>query len=290
MKQVLGGNKIEGHVVLTNTGIISFDYKNKYAIVEYLKDIANEPNFYQIILTHNFDFFRTIGSRLGIDREHRLYTIKSNVEVCLVEEKYQDKPFKVWIDKYSTDNNYLIALIPFVRNLTEYTNGDNNNPHYNTLTELLHIKPNTPNITHKNLTAIFNLIVPLIIANQDETKVIHTIYHCADVISQETIHSEVNLEKKIVLSIATRLKAEQFMIDKINDDAKVNVLKGNQTIKLFEMYKSTFPSEQTNIESLYKVNLMTAENIHLNSFIYEPLLDMSDTHLKSLYLEIKNLV
>lgn len=42
----------------------SFDYKNKYAIVEYLKEISDEPTFYQIILTHNFDFHRTVSGRL----------------------------------------------------------------------------------------------------------------------------------------------------------------------------------------------------------------------------------
>ena len=34
----------------------SFDYKNKYAIAEYLRDILEIDNFYQIILSHNFDF------------------------------------------------------------------------------------------------------------------------------------------------------------------------------------------------------------------------------------------
>ena len=38
----------------------SFDYKNKYAIVEYLTDILTEPFFLQIILTHNYDFYRTV--------------------------------------------------------------------------------------------------------------------------------------------------------------------------------------------------------------------------------------
>ena len=268
----------------------SFDYKNKYAIVEYLKDMVNEPNFYQIILTHNFDFFRTIGSRLNIDRKHRLYTKKSDLEVNLVEEIYQKNPFENWIKNINSDTNFLIALIPFVRNLTEYTNGITSNQNYDTLTELLHIKPNTLTITHRELTTIFNNVISSIQPNQDTTNVIDTIYNCADVISQETIHTEVNLEKKIVLSIATRLKAEEFMIRKINNPTKVNVITGNQTIKLFEIYKSTFIGEQTNIESLDKVNLMTAENIHLNSFMYEPLLDMSDSHLKSLYLEIKSLV
>lgn len=37
----------------------SFDYKNKYAIIQYLQDVSEDPLFRQIILTHNFDFFRT---------------------------------------------------------------------------------------------------------------------------------------------------------------------------------------------------------------------------------------
>ncbi len=42
----------------------SFDYKNKYAIIQYLMDITEESYFKQIILTHNFDFFRTICKRV----------------------------------------------------------------------------------------------------------------------------------------------------------------------------------------------------------------------------------
>ena len=47
----------------------SFDYKNKYAIIQYLSDISAGPTFKQIILTHNFDFFRTACER----RDHRVY-------------------------------------------------------------------------------------------------------------------------------------------------------------------------------------------------------------------------
>ena len=42
----------------------SFDYKNKYAIIEYLKEISESRNFLSIILTHNFDFFRTVQDRV----------------------------------------------------------------------------------------------------------------------------------------------------------------------------------------------------------------------------------
>jgi hypothetical protein len=38
-----------------------------------------------------------------------------------------------------------------------------------------------------------------------------------------------------------------------------------------------------------EVFLMTPENIHLNSFMYEPILDMSDWHLKELYKKVKAL-
>ncbi len=44
----------------------SFDYKNKYAIVEYLSDILSQENFRQIILTHNYDFYRTVWHRLDL--------------------------------------------------------------------------------------------------------------------------------------------------------------------------------------------------------------------------------
>jgi hypothetical protein len=34
---------------------------------------------------------------------------------------------------------------------------------------------------------------------------------------------------------------------------------------------------------------MTPENIHLNSFMYEPILDMGNVHLKELYKRVKEL-
>lgn len=34
---------------------------------------------------------------------------------------------------------------------------------------------------------------------------------------------------------------------------------------------------------------MTPENIHINSFMYEPILDLSDSHLKRLYNDLKRM-
>jgi hypothetical protein len=40
------------------------------------------------------------------------------------------------------------------------------------------------------------------------------------------------------------------------------------------------------IDTIQRVMLMTPENIHLNSFMYEPILDMSDEHLRKLYMDV----
>lgn len=99
----------------------------------------------------------------------------------------------------------------------------------------------------------------------------------------------MELEKKIVLSIAIRLKTEEFLIKKISDNSFVSALSSNQTIKLIKKYKEKFPGEVANIKLVEQVNLMTPENIHLNSFMYEPILDMSNEHLKQLYKKVSAL-
>jgi hypothetical protein len=92
-------------------------------------------------------------------------------------------------------------------------------------------------------------------------------------------------ESKIVLAIAIRLAAESFMIAKINDPAFVAGLVAHQTQELFVKFKTQFPTESKAIEVLDRVQIMTPENIHLNSFMYEPIVDMSGDHLRKLYAD-----
>ena len=66
------------------------------------------------------------------------------------------------------------------------------------------------------------------------------------------------------------------MIAKINDGGFVNGISRHQTFELIKKFKEVFPSEEKSINLLERVNLMTPENIHLNSFMYEPILDMSN--------------
>lgn len=266
----------------------SFDYKNKYAIIEYLKDLAEESFFYQIILTHNFDFYRTVASRLSLPRAHHMHTIKSAHAIMIVEERYQNNPFTYWKKNLQNNNAMLIASIPFVRNLAEYCGLDDA---FLNLTSLLHIKPDTDEITIETLEQIFKLVLKdkdkLNLENKKQS-VKALIYQSAEAVFNDT-QEYLDLENKIVLSIAIRLKAEEFMINKIQDESFTFNIKKNQTIELIKKFKEKHPEQKENIKLIEQVNLMTPENIHLNSFMYEPILDMSNEHLKELYKNIFNL-
>ena len=262
----------------------SFDYKNKYAIIEYLKDISNEDMFYQIILSHNFDFYRTISGRLDTGRKYRFHTIKTDDSIKLVEEKYQKNPFNYWKEHIADRNDMLVASIPFVRNLAEYCGFDD---HFEKLTSLLHVKDDTNSITIGELESIMNEVVQgLPPFNQEKDKLVkNLIYDTANLIGRET-DEMMDLEKKIVLSIAIRLKAEDFLVPKRISTDKI---KKNQTFKLIEEYKNNPSADSNNITLLEEVGLMTPEGIHINSFMYEPILDMDSVHLKKLYCKVSKL-
>ncbi len=265
----------------------SFDYKNKYAIVEYLFETASQADFYLIFLTHNFDFHRTISSRLQIKREQRLTATKAGRIVNFVQEKYQNNPFEAWKADLNNAKN-LIACIPFVRNLAEYCG---HLVEYGKLTSLLHIKQNTAKFTIGDLQLIFTSILrdkKDFVFSDPNKLVIDLINETADKILNDALQT-VELESKIVLAIAIRLCAEKYMISRINDAIAVAAIGSSQTKTLFTIFKNKFPSEIQALDVLEKVNLMTPENIHLNSFMYEPLLDMAPDNLKQLYFNIKEL-
>ena len=88
--------------------------------------------------------------------------------------------------------------------------------------------------------------------------------------------------------MAIRLKAEKFMLDYLNI-TDTSEFDKNQTRALFNMFKVN-SNENKDIEILERVAIMTPENIHVNSFMYEPLLDMSDAALKDLYSDVLDLI
>lgn len=265
----------------------SFDYKNKYAIIEYLSDISDNEIFSQILLTHNFDFYRTVQSRF-VGRKNSYMVSKDSEKINIIGAEYL-RPFEYFKSNYHMDDNILVATIPFVRNLIEYSSGTSDDK-YIRLTSLLHIKKDTNNITIKDLGKILNEVLKNNLEHKDpDKKIIDLINERGDMLVDAGANAKINLENKILLSIAIRLNAETFMISKIQNEKEIEEISSNQTFKLFKLYKNKVGQDDPTIRTLELVNLMTPENIHLNSFMYEPILDMSDEHLRKLYSDIKKL-
>ncbi len=265
----------------------SFDYKNKYAIIQYLMDIAEDPHFKQIILTHNFDFYRTIQSRFV--RYPDCFMASKTVAGIVLEQAagIQNVFVKDWKPKFAAEPKKKIACIPFMRNLIEYTK-DAADPDFSKLTSLLHWKPDSDQITISDLDMIFNRLFGQTVASADSAKTVVTlIEHEAGECLKAA--EGINFENKIVLAISIRLTAERFMVKRINDPAFVARIDANQTPKLLKKFRELFDTELKTIKVLQRVALMTPENIHLNSFMYEPILDMSDGHLRKLYGEVSTL-
>lgn len=267
----------------------SFDYKNKYAIIQYLQEISEGPGFRQIILTHNFDFFRTISSRF-VGYGGCLMATKSDTGIVLADALGIKNIFvNDWKQEFFRDNKKRIASIPFMRNLIEYTRGPADSD-FSRLTSLLHWKADSATVTQADLDETYNGLFGTARSYEGNAGV-----SVVDMIQQEAAAclvatAGVNFENKIVLAIAIRLKAERFMVGRIADATFLAEIKENQTQALLKRFQRDCPGEIAAIRTLRGVVLMTPENIHLNAFMYEPIMDMSDDHLRKLYASVSALV
>ena len=265
----------------------SFDYKNKYAIIQYLMDISESSHFKQILLTHNFDFYRTVESRF-VGYSNCLMTSKTSTGVTLEPAAGIKNVFtRDWKGAFFKDPMKKIASISFIRNLIEYTRGETD-PEFVKLTSLLHWKADSQSITVADLDTIYNGLFNTKDSSADSKKPV------VDLVADEAAKcleapEGINFANKVVLAIATRLAAERFMVGKIADAAFVAGIKANQTAALLKRFHMQFPGDAASIGVLQRVVLMTPENIHLNSFMYEPILDMSDGHLRKLYQAVQAL-
>ncbi|MDO4100090.1 hypothetical protein KN200_00785 [Clavibacter michiganensis subsp. michiganensis] len=270
----------------------SFDYKNKYAIIYYLKEMEENANFRLIILTHNFDFLRTIFGRGIVGRGHCFMAEKSLSRVKFNEMSGSTitNPFtKDFKRELFTDGMKRIACIPFVRNLLEYSRGTDDGD-YLRLTSLLHQKTDTLSIKQSELDRIFSDNLAGLPTNSwpvGDEPVLDMIYIEAD----KALEADegVNFANKIVLSMAIRLRAESYMLSLIDEARTTNAITRNQTWALYKLFKDRSLSGEEELAVLRSVLLMTPENLHINSFMYEPIIDMSDGSLRELYRRVAEL-
>lgn len=267
----------------------SFDYKNKYAIIEYLKDLAAMAGIDLLILTHNFDFYRTVKLRLNVSRPNCLIAQRDDEGVITITQfRYQRDFFKNVIRAAIEPGNIdteikkkcLVASIPFYRNLAEYSGDD---AAYLKLTCFLHYKSNPFLTDGLMISDLWTTIQPFLnhnpLISPDGTYLELLNSLAAGILDDD---DEVSLENKLVLSIASRMSIEKLMKRRIEEHlGECPDADGNQTREWYNVSKPYL--NDIEIEVVEEVNLVTPESIHLNAFMYEPLIDVSTWNLKDLY-------
>jgi len=265
----------------------SFDGKNRHASIQYLKGIAEDENFRQVVLTHNFDFFRTIQSRSVNGTSCFMVTrqddgIAINRAVGITTVFVQDGTIH-----FGSEPRKRIASLPFMRNLVEFTKGDDD-PDFVKLTALLPVKASTATIQHSDLFDIDEAMF-----GASPTAAAPSGGSVVDLILQEAdgcleAGGAANLANKIVPSIAARLRAEQHMLQCIDGPELPDTTTRNQTTGLVNRFRRDCPDDAA-IPVLDRIVRITPANIHPNSFMHEPILDMSDEHLRKTYSDVKAL-
>lgn len=192
-------------------------------------------------------------------------------------------------------------MIPFTRNIVEYTEGakfkDENGVEDNDfmkLTQCLHLKTDTLEMTDRDVDAIIRKHIknPDYKYTVTDQKIIDIICNEAKAIAEDNAPMELAIEDKVVLSMALRLMAETYMKTQLiaagetEDSLKTNKV---QTTFWLGKMKEKLPNNPK-LKLLERVNIMTPECIHINSFMYEPLIDMSIRELVDLYKEMAKIV
>ena len=269
----------------------SFDYKNKAAIILYLDDLVKIDCFYQIILTHNFDFYRALAQSF-VHRDRCLTSVLNteNKSIKLEPAEGINNCFTgILKSQIKNSGKALCATIPFTRNIIEYTKGVEED-NYNTLTRLLHWKKDSESISVKDYLDIYHDVIGDTITRTDSSQpVMKILFSEADLICKNPERKGLNLTDKILLCMAIRIKAERFMIGKIQEKYPGYWCEEeNQYGHLLTKVKSLdIPHKK--IRLLDKVSITVSSNIHLNSFMYEPIVDLNIESVIELYCEVMEL-
>ncbi|QGS51984.1 hypothetical protein [Spiroplasma tabanidicola] len=315
-------NKEYEMVIILDDVIESFDYKNKYAILSYLneliyKEVPNVKNKIKLIIfSHNFDFIRNCQSQFKAksntymavkNKDNKNIVLKNFFKGYSTLKNVDDglKLFKGWIDKarnivdkQSTEyNEILIALLPVLRNINSIKIKNDNS----SIIKALHYYGDTSfsKIKWENLIDIFDDIKLEI----DKAYYNQNIETVAVEVSDELVKNERDdiydsLLKKLTLSITIRLLLEKYMykLTSNNSDEKSEKKKifANETGEIYSNLKNKYKANNKELPSEFKDVITSSlrvinDHIHINSFMYEPLLDLDEELLSNLYKRVRNL-
>lgn len=277
----------------------AFDYSNKHAIIEYLREISLKPLFDVLVLTHNFDFYRHFGNRVSGRGSCKFASSDGYGNITFSDGEYLKNLYTNYLrQKAMAPNslNHAIAIVPFARAAEEIIN-----PNYKTddiiydlLTGILHYRPNsgariTGNSYAKKVGKLLNIQLTSLIGNK--TRLYKIIYYQAMQIAASTTIDQ-KIEEKIVLSMAMRIFGEKFMIYHLRKTGVITnsfCLNNVQFGQLLDLFRGNSGNKHA-IDTLDLISIFTPIEIHVNGFAYEPLIDYSIVRLRKLFKDLDMLL
>lgn len=260
-------SKENNPIIILDDIVETFDYSNRYAFIEYINDMVKE-GITLIVLTHNFEFYRTLSSRVNGLRK-LVASVDKKGAVCIQKNKNISRNIENILDINNEESLYF--AIPYLREAKTILQEDTS-----LLTSCLHYKANTKNIKIKDILPFFS--------KQDLTIDGEKLYldglkELADKMNE---FDEYDLAKKTILSICCRVLLEEKIIN--NNISIVEEINCNQFAYLKEKYKDEL--DENVVQLMEKIQLATPEFIHGNAFMYEPLVDIDGNYLKEIYEEV----
>lgn len=269
----------------------SFDYRNKYAFFEYLQELASQNSqLYIISLTHNFDFFRLVYEKLYPKNKEQFRLVISDEKNNLsAEEMFDPRVFGSYKKDAARDKSAWVTMIPFARNIVEFQHGKSHDD-YKKLTRALHTIDNEATVGH--IQQYLQTIVNIADTPFDKSLNIHeAIIMRAKEVADATSDC-FSLKDNLVLAIGTRLCIERYIISKISEEDYRNAVSKERdlTRKLLILYSNNCsdPNKQTYLKMFNKAAAIVDGTIHINSFMYEPLVDVGTWEMKKMFNEICN--
>lgn len=270
----------------------SFDYKNKFGIIDYISSIADDNNLQLIILTHNFDFYRSIILAIQ-EQDKKLYFAYRNSmnEVTFYDsnKKYylNVSNFNSWKNNPSIEQYF--SLIGFSRQIIQFGSSAHE-PDVLTLDNYLHYFEGTTDVEDfsgaQGVLSKLNINLPASLNVTDNY--LKTLYKIAIDLCNKSI-VETDLEFKLTLGLSLRVFFERMIFLEYKNVHHVSLIitdQFNRSKELLNVAKVLF----SNDDFLYltEINTINPSYVHINGFMYEPLIDVGFEKLVELFNWLSN--
>lgn len=264
----------------------SFDYKNKYAMIEYLSELSENEKIQLIILTHNFDFYRSCRYKFGNKLTSQLMAyLDAKDEVELFNASSGDYESFALITRWKKNDDItsLIALIPFLRNMVELKDGKTAS-HYELLCDYLHFNLNTGN---RKLSDIINVYSEYNIKCEiiDDSPYWDALKKEVESISPQLPESD--LQKKVILGLFIRLASDYLLLTRYRENTgnyDPQIPPGSNWSNKLKIKTIEF-LPQTEKELVNRASTVAPSFVHVNGFMYEPLIDVGSEKILSIAQE-----